>query len=233
MMLTCQKDELSQPPVKGLKNKPMNVVEENYTRFYYVDEKNHLDCYVDKHYNGLYLIGLAPSHPVRRLPCKIMRVDFEINKRSVDDFQVSGKKKAKAVKVQSDTKLCRIDVQLQSNSTNDNHNANTPTTAEPQQCASFLCCAGLTGKVIEINTRLMQSPSVLEENADVDGYVAMIERFDSAKIRGQKNKPGQFRRQKNAQLVEEALLDADQYAEYLRKYNFQPISPSNCYLSTY
>ena len=183
--------------------RPKNVVEDNFSRYYAVNEINHFDNYVDKHYNDMYMIGIAPSHPIRIRKLPIKGISFEIGKRTIKSFEVSGKKKTGAIKLQNNTKLCHIFIDWANCKKEEN---------DPE---FYVFSPMITGKVIEINKRLIDNPSLIIDNGDIEGWIAIVEDMNYNRDARKNNNM----RKKKTKNVLETLLNKDQYLEYLKKHN--------------
>ena len=186
--------------MKGLVNRPKNVVEDNFIRFYSINEKTHEDFYIDRHFNGMYVVGIAPSHPVRVKKQKIEKVSFEIARRTIETFQVSGKKKTNAFKLAKATKLCRLFTNIEKN-----------------KYYEFI--PGIDGKIIEINKKIIENPNLIIENGDIEGWIAIVESFNYNRDQ-RKNKNHKKNKKKDP---ESCLLKQEQYLQYLNKHNLNNV----------
>eukprot|EP01083_Nonionella_stella_P098599 277309_1 len=178
--------------IQGFVNGPKNNVQEHYTRYYVVNKENHEDVYVDKHYNGMYMVGLAPSHPIRRKGLNVKEVTFDLGKRTASSFDVTGKKKGNAIKVQGNSKLCKIFIEGDGDTD------------------SFIFEAGIKGRIIEINKRLLRNPKLLADSGDMEGWIAICE-CSNYQWSGRKNSNAKKRKIQN---VEDSLLNESQYQQY-------------------
>eukprot|EP01084_Bolivina_argentea_P269545 458125_1 len=208
--------------IKGLSERPKNVVEDNYVRYYAVNKETHEDVYVDKHFNGMYIIGLAPSHPIRMNKLNITQISFDLGKRTASSFDVTGKKKKNAIKLQANTKLCNLFVEMDSisenesnmeqNESKENNNKNGKSEIK---CFTFKPL--ISAKVIEINKRLINNPKLIHDSGDIEGYIAICESMNY-QWNGRKNNNVKKRKTKN---VEDDLLNKQQYQQYLTECNLK------------
>merc|ERR1712228_469643 len=189
--------------IKGLPDKPKNAVQDNYTRFYAVDREFHHDMYLDKHYNGMCILGLAPSHPIRMNKMKIKEISFELGKRTASSFEVSGKKKTNAVKISKDTKLCKIYIE-DKNDVKMEQDVNEKKNDE--EFDSFVFEPKIFGKAIQINKRLMDEPNLIVDSSDFEGWIVICESINYH-WSGRKDNNAKKRKTKN---VEEDMLNEEQ-----------------------
>ena len=107
------------------------------------------DQYVSIHTNGVCVVGLAPTHPlVDRTRGLIIS---SIDQRAVK--AISGKKKRGALFCQPDTVLF---------------------TATCTDGSVFKVRAGIGGKLVEVNERIVADPTLLQRRPDTDGHLAIV-----------------------------------------------------------
>jgi hypothetical protein len=82
-----------------------SVIERDYKTFYYILNGN--SFYVQQHLNGLFVIGLAPDHPIIRSKNEII-VDFTAGVRDFSSGVTSGKRKRDATEVNANSAICVI-----------------------------------------------------------------------------------------------------------------------------
>lgn len=116
------------------------------------------DFLVMAHSNKIVVITLAPTHDLLRLKKTVSRVDFESKERnhrvSRLENQVSGKHKRGAQKVQKHSVLCSV---------------------ECTDGSAYKVRACVSGKIVEINRRLLTEPGLLTSKPWSDGFVAIIQ----------------------------------------------------------
>ena len=143
---------------------PPALEEEFYHRYYAIDEEFHQDFYIDEHYNGLCLIGIAKSHPIRRClnNLTIENISFDIGSRKLGDYKVYGKRKTNAITTQSNTILAKMNCVF-------NCNSNESTTI------SYPIFGIVQGKILEINQECVKNAKLVQSDGDCDGYIFIIQ----------------------------------------------------------
>mmetsp|Transcript_3256 Transcript_3256/g.9938 ORF Transcript_3256/g.9938 Transcript_3256/m.9938 type:complete len:193 (+) Transcript_3256:72-650(+) len=120
---------------------------------FWTDIKGELaeDQFVLQHSNGLCVVGLAPSHPVRTSAVKRpLKVTF---RDGILSNKPSGKKKIGASWMTEYSRLADI---------------------ECADGSSYVVYACVRGNLYEVNHRLLDHPELLLEKGDTDGYVAIF-----------------------------------------------------------
>lgn len=126
-----------------------SLVDRYFTRFYYrKSDADNEDHQVLIHSNRLCLVGLAPSHIA--FTKGIKSVDFNIGNIDRSQNQCSGKGKKGAMILQPTSALAIV------------------TCKDDTQYKVVSC---ITGKLIEVNERLIKHPDMLAQEGD--GYVAI------------------------------------------------------------
>ncbi|XP_045126778.1 protein Abitram-like [Portunus trituberculatus] len=138
-----------------------------------LDSSGHVCVMV--HTNKLCLVTLSARHPALAPGQEITQVSYEVGKFNRLDNQVSGKGKRGAQMMGPQSPVCII------------------TCADSSR---HLVLAGVHGKLVEVNERLLANPKLLSERPDAEGYVAVI-------LPPIKNGDGPLRR----------LITAEQYQE--------------------
>ncbi|XP_039294824.1 protein Abitram [Nilaparvata lugens] len=132
-----------------------SVVDRYYTKRYVLDVGHKFGDYcILFHSNRICVVTLAPSHPIRSMRKSIESLDFQIS-TSIDrlDNRVSGKSKRGAQRLDVNSALCFA------------------------KCADgeiHKICAGIPGKLVEINENLPENPSLLVECPETEGFVAIV-----------------------------------------------------------
>ncbi|RZF33002.1 hypothetical protein LSTR_LSTR006256 [Laodelphax striatellus] len=132
-----------------------SVIDRYYTKRYVLDNGHkHGDYCILFHSNRICVITLAPSHPIRRYGKTVENLDFQIS-TSVDrlDNRVSGKSKRGAQKLDVNSALCF---------------------AKCSDGEVYKICAGVPGKLVEINENLLENPNLLVEHPETRGFVAIV-----------------------------------------------------------
>jgi len=116
--------------------------------------RNGEDTCVMMHSNRLCLIGLSYNHPVIRQNKSISKVNFELgpNCNRLEN-NVSGKGKRGAQILGKNSSVCEV------------------------QCtdgSKYIVQAGVRGKLVEINERLLSTPQLAATHAQSEGYLAVI-----------------------------------------------------------
>lgn len=130
------------------------TLDRGFTRYYCLNSggKPDHDLYVHRHVNGLLMVGLAPSHPLRREDAqRIVEVKFT---PAVSSGNVSGKRKKGAAAVKPRTKVA--DLRLADGTASEVH-------------------AGVEAKVLELNERLRAEPGLLQSDPDDAGFIAILQ----------------------------------------------------------
>jgi hypothetical protein len=107
------------------------------------------DQYVSVHTNGVCVVGLAPTHPLVDVARGL--IIASIDQRAVK--AISGKKKRGALFCQPDTVLF---------------------TATCTDGSVFKIRAGVGGKLVEVNERIVADPTLLQRRPETDGYIAIV-----------------------------------------------------------
>jgi len=188
---------------------------------------------LDKHFNDLYLIGIARSHPIRRYNMKITKITFDIHGRTLSDFDVKGKRKKNAILCNIDTKICAIHCVNNNNSNSNNSNNNNNNNSNSNNNSNnkindnndnnnndnninnannnnsneevYLVQSNVHGKIIDINRRILDDYNlILDEN---EGYIAIIQDMNY--------EWGSQKKKKQRTCVVNKLLNESQYNQYL------------------
>jgi hypothetical protein len=116
-----------------------SIIDRDYSTFYYI--LNDQCFYVQQHLNGLFVIGLASVHPLRRSNFNVVQADYSAGVHDFNAGVTSGKRKRDAVSVFNDSVLCVL---------------------RTEQGAEFSvpACVGNT-KVIAINKLLAKDPNLV------------------------------------------------------------------------
>ncbi|KAG8235970.1 hypothetical protein J437_LFUL017906 [Ladona fulva] len=171
------------PSIEDSYEKPdkySSVTERYYTPRFAVDVsgKEGEDFCVLFHSNKICVVTLAPSHPIRKEKKGILEVNFQVSTK-VDRLKnkVSGKGKRGAQLLTTNSALCLV---------------------ECSDGSKYTLYSSIQGKLVEINDKLIEKPSLLVERPLSEGYIAIV-------------LPNL---QKSKQLKEE-LLTPESYEEFL------------------
>ena len=136
-----------------LADKYPSVVDRYFTRRYSIrDDGAHL-C-VLYHSNKICVVTLAESHTLFRNGAAVEQVNFKISEKlDRTQNQVQGKGKKGAQHIDENSILCTV------------------------RCSDgneHVIRAGVRGKLVEINERLSQQPSLIVDNLETNRYIAVI-----------------------------------------------------------
>lgn len=134
-----------------LSPKQEGVVGNGRTASYGPDSSGHVCVMV--HTNKLCLVTLSPKHPALAPGQEITQVSYEVGKFNRLENQVSGKGKRGAQMMGPQSPVCII------------------TCADGSR---HTVLAGVHGKLVEVNERLLTNPQLLSEQPDAEGYLAVI-----------------------------------------------------------
>ncbi|OQV17676.1 putative Protein Simiate [Hypsibius exemplaris] len=131
-------------------------IDVNYSRLFQIDQRKDSseDCCLFIHTNRLCVLALAPSHPIYRLHQTPVSVTFQISDgtdRSLSHAQGARKKGAQFLT--EGACVCHVDC---------------------SDGTRYDIVSGIKGKLLEVNTRLMEAPQLLSEKPFSDGYLAII-----------------------------------------------------------
>eukprot|EP01117_Protostelium_nocturnum_P008848 TRINITY_DN3171_c0_g2_i1.p1 TRINITY_DN3171_c0_g2~~TRINITY_DN3171_c0_g2_i1.p1 ORF type:complete len:183 (-),score=76.89 TRINITY_DN3171_c0_g2_i1:301-849(-) len=147
-------EEVVAPLVVDSKNPGKSVVERYFTQYFAMNEQFE-DQYVYKHFNNLFVIGLASTHFAFKNGEKTIKsVNFDVSSRSRLNNQVSGKGKKGGIQLKPNDPLCSI---LLSDG------------------SSFTVKSCVTGSLLEVNEKLLEDPSLLSLKNETDGFIAIIQ----------------------------------------------------------
>ncbi|KAK4315715.1 hypothetical protein Pmani_013069 [Petrolisthes manimaculis] len=116
-----------------------------------LDSSGHVCVMV--HTNKLCLVTLSHKHPIIAQHKQITQVSYEVGKFNRLDNRVSGKGKRGAQMIGPESPLCIITC------SDDTH---------------YSIMAGVHGKLVEVNERLLTNPSLVTEKPDAEGYIAVV-----------------------------------------------------------
>lgn len=143
-------------PATAVAFAPPTCVDREYATYVFAGDDDALPQYVYQHRNGLCVVGVGPGHPI--LERIVLSVDFKVGPGGSDRSQVkvSGKKKSGAVLLRPADELCIV------------------------RCSDgtqFTLRACVTGRLIEVNQRLLQDPAALlcPAAAANSGYVCILQ----------------------------------------------------------
>jgi len=101
------------------------------------------------------LVGLAPSHPILANKKKVVSVSFpdgENGRRDLTGMQISGKKKHGSADMDIHSVLCTVTC---------------------EDGSSHILYACVRGKLYELNMRLKEQPSLLNDYPEAEGFIAI------------------------------------------------------------
>ncbi|XP_008216590.1 protein Abitram [Nasonia vitripennis] len=159
------------------------VTERYLTPYYQLDaQKPGDDFCILIHSNRVCMITLAPSHPILQENKTIESCNYKVSEKlDRTKNKVSGKAKHGAQPLQSNSNLCSL-------------------TCTDGSIYAIKCC--MIGKLIEVNERLVENPSLLKKEPHFGGYIAII-----------------LPNLKHLDSLKEKLLTQQQYEEAIEKRN--------------
>ncbi|XP_039491204.1 protein Abitram [Drosophila santomea] len=166
--------KLVTPITDGFQEDYPSVVDRFFTRYYYF--KGDVPYQVLYHSNRICLICLAPEHPA--LGQGISSVNFDIGNVDRSQNVVKGKGKKGGMILQAESTLALV------------------TTANGE---SYKVPSCIRGKLVEVNTALVEEPKLLEQLPEGAGYFAIL----LPKI-------------ENCDAIKASLLTQEQYEERLK-----------------
>jgi len=166
--------KLVTPITDGFQEVYPTVVDRFFTRYYYF--KGEVPYQVLYHSNRICLICLAPDHPA--LSQGISSVNFDIGNVDRSQNVVKGKGKKGGMILQAESTLALL-------------------TAESGETYKVPSC--IRGKLVEVNTALVEEPKLLEQLPEGAGYFAIL----LPKI-------------ENCDAIKASLLTQEQYEERLK-----------------
>lgn len=105
------------------------------------------------HTNKLCLVTLSHNHPILAQKKEVTQVSYEVGKFNRLENQVSGKGKRGAQMMGPQSPVCVI------------------------TCSDgirYSIMAGIHGKLVEVNERLLRNPGLVREQPDAEGYLAVV-----------------------------------------------------------
>ena len=115
--------------------------------------------FIHTHLNGVSVVGLGARHPLRLASAApVVSIDWNVGNSDRSALRLSGKRKRGTIALESNSRLCNI------------------------VCADesvFGVRAGVRGRLIQVNARLSEQASMIQnrERADDDAFIAVIQRF--------------------------------------------------------
>ncbi|XP_063232961.1 protein Abitram [Bacillus rossius redtenbacheri] len=147
------------PPIEDTVDKDaiyQTVTERYFVPRYCVDPNGRQgeDLCVLYHSNKICLVTLAPSHPVVSEQKRVVKVDFDVSgKLNRLENKATGKGKKGAQFLQAMSVLCVVECD------------------DGSRYKVFSC---LTGKLVEVNERLVEQPQLVAERPQSEGFVAIV-----------------------------------------------------------
>lgn len=133
-----------------------SVIERYYEQRYIIDVegKANEDQYVYTHTNGLFVIGLAPKHKIFNEDVDVESINFDIGEKDLTKNSVRGTKKKGGIRMKKNTIIAKI------------------TCRDGTEYFAYSC---VYGTLLEINTELIENPSLLKRFPSTQGYLAIIQ----------------------------------------------------------
>lgn len=157
-MEQMQDEPFSIPSIEESYEKPgkyASVTERYYTPRYAVDlAGKEEDFCVLFHSNKMCVVTLAPSHPILKLGKEVVEINFQVStKVDRSKNKVSGRGKRGAQILNAKSALCFV---VCSDGT------------------KYTLYSGVQGKLVEINEKLIENPSLLINKPLSEGYIAIV-----------------------------------------------------------
>lgn len=158
-----------------------SVTDRYFTPYYELDVlKPGDDICLRIHSNRICMISLAPSHVIFQKNKTIQSCNYKVSEKlDRTANKVSGKAKHGAQPLQSNSNLCCL-------------------TCTDGSSYMIKCC--MIGKLIEVNTRLIEDPELLKQEPHFGGYIAIV-----------------LPNLKHLDKLKEKLLDQVSYEQAIRK----------------
>ncbi|XP_052804721.1 protein Abitram-like [Mya arenaria] len=132
----------------------LSVVERYYTPKYYKNTKSEKeDVCILVHSNKICVVTLAEWHPVVAEKKEVVSVDYQFDHVNRLCNRVTGKGKKGAQNLHADSALCRV---------------------KCSDGSQYQVPCGLKCQLLETNGTLKNTPSVLTEKPNTDGYLAVV-----------------------------------------------------------
>ncbi|EGG18069.1 hypothetical protein DFA_06736 [Cavenderia fasciculata] len=132
------------------------VIERYYDQYFSIDNqgKENEDQYINQHSNGVFVVGLAPTHPIISEQKSILKIEYS---QAALNNVFSGSGKKGAVKMNKETAMCTIHC------------------VDGTSYSIYPC---VKGKLLEINKILIDNPSMLLSKHATSAYICMIDPYD-------------------------------------------------------
>jgi len=133
-----------------------SVIQRYYQPYFALDvaKKEGEDQVVYKHSNGLFVIGIAPTHPIIRLRKQVSVVDYNVTKQSRLQNKVYGKGKKGGLWMEPLSPLCDV------------------TCSDGSKYRLYSC---IRGHLLEVNENLVQRPELLSSSTySTEGYLGIV-----------------------------------------------------------
>ena len=133
-----------------------SFVDRYFTRKYKVDVcgKPGEDQCILTHSNKLFIVTIAPSHPILREKKTIADISFQVSDSvNLIDCKAVGKSKRGATHLSITSPLCHV-------------------TCSDQTKYTLHSC--IRGNLIEVNENLVKTPSLLVTDPETEGYIAIV-----------------------------------------------------------
>ncbi|EFA76734.1 hypothetical protein PPL_09485 [Heterostelium album PN500] len=134
------------------------VIERYYDQYYAIDiaGKENNDQYINKHSNGVCVVGLAPTHPA--LTKSMVKIEYT---GDLENNQTQGTQKKGAFKLHRDTIVAYI-------------------TCDDNSTYPIYSC--VKGKLLETNKTITQNIDILKNNYSTSGYIIIVEPFETDEL---------------------------------------------------
>ena len=119
-----------------------------------------------QHHNGLCILCLGPSHPIRTKSLRVIKVDFDVGSQNRAKNAVTGKRKKGGIQLHPDTAVCKVYTEPEENPAKKQKisEESTSTTQEEEPAEQvWTIRACVRGFLVEPNRSLVDNPKLLEE----------------------------------------------------------------------
>ncbi|CAJ1344935.1 unnamed protein product [Effrenium voratum] len=125
------------------------VLSRGFERFYFLSDEG--DLCVKRHPNGLLVVGLAPSHPLRSGSGSVVKLEFH---EDISEKEAHGKRGRGGANVSRKTVIAEISL---------------------QDGSVVQVKAPFEAQLVELNSNLTEEPQLLQSSPEDEGFVAILQ----------------------------------------------------------
>lgn len=118
-----------------------------------------------QHHNGLCILCLGPSHPIRAKGMKITKVDFDVGGQDRSQNAVKGKRKKGGIQMHPNSVVCKVTTEEENPAKKQKiqleEESNTPEDGPAPRVWTIRAC--VKGSLVEPNLSLVDNCKLLEE----------------------------------------------------------------------